>query len=261
MAHGKAKYQRSMLMHSDELPQILERLEKESPKAKSVLKNYALSTVRTAINAEMDDAVTERTVANEEIGEEELLSITQEDMVKRLKPVTGTLWEILESSTMRKEKLRNKSVHNPQKVRYGMMVEATSLTFGAYVAFFAICQLAFSRNWRANIFQKFPSLYLKGCGIAPRASDALSSLGVTTSQKMGVHRNRPHRTVSTAGVHTGRSQETPHPLARQCEHPVPHLQANDQPGESFRQWNSSDTLHIPSNRRVDVRRCCLANVS
>lgn len=46
-----------------------------------------------------------------------------------------------------------------------------------------ICQLAFCRNRRANIFQKFLSLYLKGCGLAARAFDTLSSLGVTTSQK------------------------------------------------------------------------------
>ena len=48
---------------------------------------------------------------------------------------------------------------------------------------FAICQLAFRRNRRANAFQKFLSLYLKGCGLAARAFDTLSSLGVTTSQK------------------------------------------------------------------------------
>jgi hypothetical protein len=46
-----------------------------------------------------------------------------------------------------------------------------------------ICQLAFRRNRRANVFQKFLSLYLKGCGLAARAFDTLSSLGVTASQK------------------------------------------------------------------------------
>ena len=48
---------------------------------------------------------------------------------------------------------------------------------------FVICQLAFRRNRRANAFQKFLSLYLKRCGLAARAFDTLSSLGVTTSQK------------------------------------------------------------------------------
>ena len=32
------------------------------------------------------------------------------------------------------------------------------------------------------MFQKFLALYLKGCGLAARAFDTLSSLGVTTSQ-------------------------------------------------------------------------------
>ena len=47
---------------------------------------------------------------------------------------------------------------------------------------FVICQLAFRRNQRANMFQKFLALYLKGCGLVARAFDTLSSLGVTTSQ-------------------------------------------------------------------------------
>jgi len=86
------------------------------------LRNHALSTIKTAVNAEMDHAVSEFTVTGEEIGEEMLLTITQEDMVNRLKPVTGTLWEILASSTTRKEKSRNKYVHNPQKVRDTMQL-------------------------------------------------------------------------------------------------------------------------------------------
>ena len=71
---------------------------------------------KTAINSEMDNAVSELTVTGEEIEEEKLLSITQEGMVKKLRPMTRTLWEILDSSTMRKDKSRNKYIHNPEKV-------------------------------------------------------------------------------------------------------------------------------------------------
>jgi hypothetical protein len=113
---GKAKYERSVLMHSSELPRILERWGGKSSPAKLAVKNYALSTIKTAINGEMDSAVSELTVTGEEIEEENLLSITQEDMVKRLKPVTGTLWEILGSSVTRKDKSRNKHIHDPEKV-------------------------------------------------------------------------------------------------------------------------------------------------
>lgn len=116
LADGKAKYERATLMHSSELPQILERWGKKSPPAKSVLRNQALSTIKTAIHTEMDDAVSELTMPDGEIEEEKLLSITQEDMVKRLKPVTGMLWEILDASTTTKDKLRNKHIHSPEKV-------------------------------------------------------------------------------------------------------------------------------------------------
>jgi len=120
VADGKVKYERSVLMHSEELPRILERCETNSPQAKSVLKNHALSTIKTAIDAEMDCAVSELTVTGEEIGEEKLLTITQKDMVDRLRPVTGTLWEILDSSTTSKGKSRNKYTHDPQKVGYNV---------------------------------------------------------------------------------------------------------------------------------------------
>ena len=116
VADGKARYERSALMHSNVLPQILERMEKNSPQAKSVLKNYALSMIRTAIDSEMECAVSKLTTTGEELGEEKLLGVTQRDMVDQLKPVTGTLWEILDSSTTSREKLRNKIAHNPQKV-------------------------------------------------------------------------------------------------------------------------------------------------
>lgn len=64
----------------------------------------------------MDNAVSELTVKGEEIEEEKLLSITQEGMVKKLRPMTRTLWEILDSSTTRKDKSRNKYIHDPEKV-------------------------------------------------------------------------------------------------------------------------------------------------
>ena len=56
----------------------------------------------------MDDVASKLTMADRELGEETLLSIAQQAMIDRIKPVARTLWEILNSSTVRKEKLRNK---------------------------------------------------------------------------------------------------------------------------------------------------------
>ncbi|KAF9791033.1 hypothetical protein BJ322DRAFT_1000129 [Thelephora terrestris] len=166
LVHMKGKRERSALVNSCELPQILERLQKRSRRASSVLKSHALSIIKAAVDTEMDSVVSELTAVDDDLGEEMLLSITQQEMLNRIKPAAGTLWEILDSSTTRKGKSRNKHPHNPQKI-----------------VSFVISQLAFCRNRRANIFQKFLSLYLKGCGLATRAFDTLSSLGVTTSQK------------------------------------------------------------------------------
>ena len=116
IANSRARYERNVLVHSSELPQILERWEKKSSSAKSALKNHALSTIKTVIDTKMDDATPELTTVGEEIEEEALLGITQEDMVKRLRPVTETLWEILDSSTTRKDQSRNRYIHNSEKV-------------------------------------------------------------------------------------------------------------------------------------------------
>lgn len=48
---------------------------------------------------------------------------------------------------------------------------------------FVVCQLAFSRNRNANLFHKFFTVYLKGCGLPAKAIDTMSSLGLTMSQK------------------------------------------------------------------------------
>jgi hypothetical protein len=83
VADGKARYERSALMHSNALSQILERWEKNSPQAKSVLKRYVLSAIKITIDVEMDCAISELTLRGDEIGEEKLLSVTQKDMINR----------------------------------------------------------------------------------------------------------------------------------------------------------------------------------
>lgn len=128
VANGRAKSERSALMNSQELPQILERWEKRSPRASAVLKSHALSIIKTAVDAEMESVVLELTTADEELGEEALLSITQQEMLSKIKPMAGTLWEILDSSTTRKTKSRNKYQHNPQKVRNDTIMKRKYLT-------------------------------------------------------------------------------------------------------------------------------------
>ena len=113
---GRAKHKRNALIHSTEFPQILTRWEKKSSTTQALLKTHALSMIKTAINAEMDEAVSELTVTGEEINEGKLLGMTQEELVKKLKPVTNTLWEILRSSMTRKDMSRNKHIHDPEKV-------------------------------------------------------------------------------------------------------------------------------------------------
>ncbi|KAF9787416.1 hypothetical protein BJ322DRAFT_1107483 [Thelephora terrestris] len=159
-----AKYQRSLLMNSVELPQILDRW-KKSKSARTRLETHALNSVGGLIKKEMDMVVDHLRCAGEDLTEDNLASVTEEEMVLKLKPAAPTLWKILKtaSQTGQQEK-RNKSDRRKRLV-------------------FMICQLAFSRNHNANQFHKFLTVYLKACGLPAKALDTLSSLGLTMSQK------------------------------------------------------------------------------
>lgn len=111
VADSKAKYKQSTLAHSGELPKILERWEKQSAAARVVLRTHALSTIKATVNSEMDDAVSELTMTSEEVDEERLLGITQDALVKRIKPLTSTLWQILDTSATWKDRSRNTHIH------------------------------------------------------------------------------------------------------------------------------------------------------
>ena len=75
------------------------------------MRTHALSTIKATVNSEMDDAVSELTMTSEEVDEERLLGITQDALVKRIKPLTSTLWQILDTSATRKDRSRNKHIH------------------------------------------------------------------------------------------------------------------------------------------------------
>lgn len=140
---GKARYKRSALTHSSEFAQILNRLEKKSPTAQTALVTHVLSMIKATINAEMDTAVPELTVMGQGVDEEGFPGMTQEELVKRLKPVTSTLWEILEFSMTRKDQSRNKYIHDPDKV-WDMIWSLNKVSYPSVQTIsFVICQLVF----------------------------------------------------------------------------------------------------------------------
>jgi hypothetical protein len=104
-----AKYQRSLLMNSVELPQILDRW-KKSKSARTRLETHALNSVSGLIKKEMDTVVDHLRCAGEDLTEDNLALVTEEEMVLKLKPAAPTLWKILKtaSQTGQQEK-RNKS--------------------------------------------------------------------------------------------------------------------------------------------------------
>lgn len=111
-----ARYQRSLLMNSAELPQIIGRWERRSKSAQPVLVTHAVDLVNRVVEKEMDAVVGHLRCTGEELTEENLSSVTEEEMASTLKPVAPTLWRVLKSTsqTSQQEK-RNKS--DRKKVR------------------------------------------------------------------------------------------------------------------------------------------------
>lgn len=108
-ADGEARYHRSVLMNSLELPGIVQQWNKRSGAARSSLTSWAVDHTAALINAEMDTAVEELRCDGDSLTEETLLSITPCSMTSLLKPAVPTLWRVLKSAsrTSQQEK-RNK---------------------------------------------------------------------------------------------------------------------------------------------------------
>ena len=106
---GEAGYHRGVLMNSRELPEIVQRWNKQSETARSFLTSWAIDHVTTLVNAEMDATVGNLRCDGDDLSEETFLSITPNSMVSLLKPDVPTLWRILKSASRTgQQKKRNK---------------------------------------------------------------------------------------------------------------------------------------------------------
>ena len=104
-----AKYQRGLLMNSVELPQILDQWER-SRSAHPVLVAHSLNLVNRLVEKEMSAVVDHLRCASKDLTEENLVSITEGEMVSRLKPAAPTLWKLLKSASQTsQQERRNKS--------------------------------------------------------------------------------------------------------------------------------------------------------
>ena len=113
---GEARYHRSVLMNSIELPEIVQRWYTRSETARSSLSPWATECVTTLVNKEMDTAVERLRCDRDDFAEDTFLSITPASMKSMLKPEVPTLWRVLKSAsrTSQQEK-RNKD--GSEKVR------------------------------------------------------------------------------------------------------------------------------------------------
>ncbi|OBZ71473.1 hypothetical protein A0H81_08665 [Grifola frondosa] len=169
-----AKYERTALMVSDELPDLLTKWHKsprghnQGIKTKGALQattQFALDVVGQVVNKEMGAIGQLMRCSTEDLSEEELLAINWEDLKQAVRTRAPTIWSLLHRCAWVKKQQRN-TMKDPNSI-----------------ILYMISMASYSRSNRNNLCQRLIAIYLKSCGTAAKAFDTLHALGITMSQK------------------------------------------------------------------------------
>ena len=96
---GEARYHRSVLMNSQELPEIVQQWSMRSEVVRGSLTAWAIDRVTNLIDIEMNTAVGKLHCSGGDLNEATFLSITPGLMTSLLKPEVSALWSILKSAS------------------------------------------------------------------------------------------------------------------------------------------------------------------
>ncbi|KII86509.1 hypothetical protein PLICRDRAFT_114722 [Plicaturopsis crispa FD-325 SS-3] len=180
------QYARSSLLHSKELPGILERWwkpprskksKRSRPKgAKTSMEAFAVKCVDSVREREMKGvAELLRSPSGEDLKEETLTSINFDEMGEEIRARAPTVWTLLRGAAYSAKQEKRNKMKNPDKVR--------RMVIAYRVVLMTIAMLAYTRNHRHGRMQKMFAVYLKFRGLSAKAFDTLHALGVTMSHK------------------------------------------------------------------------------
>ncbi|KII93855.1 hypothetical protein PLICRDRAFT_102389 [Plicaturopsis crispa FD-325 SS-3] len=180
------RYARSSLMHSTELPGILERwwkpprsskTKKRRPEGgKKSMEEFAASCVESMLQSEMAAVASPlKSPAGEDLTEETLTSISFSALGTEMKTRAPNLWRMLRGSAYSAAQAKRNTTKNPDKV--------SKLKPHANIVLMIVAMLAYTRNHHHSRIQKMFAVYLKFRGLSAKAFDTLHALGVTMSHK------------------------------------------------------------------------------
>ncbi|TDL30201.1 hypothetical protein BD410DRAFT_709862 [Rickenella mellea] len=171
------QFQRTALMHSEELPGILARCHRPPRKhakgnkaegGKQALENFAIDCVSKMIDREMNNIAPIMKSPPSQMNTESLTSISFEDIMTELQSPSGcpTLWSVLRRASYCKRQEKRNSTKNPD---LAVMMQ--------------ICVASYCRSHHRCRIPKLLSMYLKVCGASARSLDVLHSFGLTMSHR------------------------------------------------------------------------------
>ena len=130
-ANSKIHYERSGLMKSDELPQILRRWwrpprgstsnKKRASAASGVMEKFSSECFREVVDQELHAVGSVfRSPAGNDVKEETLTGFSFKEVISSVQHLAPNLWSVLHRSAYTKSQITRKSSKNPEKVEYNV---------------------------------------------------------------------------------------------------------------------------------------------
>ncbi|KAF8431619.1 hypothetical protein L210DRAFT_3415728 [Boletus edulis BED1] len=200
IVNAKIRYERTALMVSKELPDILERWRSpprvsggrniRSKGARPAMEGFAFSCITEIIDKELEGIGELAMCPSDEVSDSGLTRFLIEDMVLKLSsPALGStprLWALLQKVSRTKEQARKHTK------------KSSDLTILS-----VIFQLMYARSHHHNRWPKFLTTFLRAQGISAKSLDLLHSFGLTMSHKWSM---RAFTTISANALEKVRQQ-------------------------------------------------------
>ena len=198
IVNAKIRYERTMLMVSEELPGVLEwwRSPPRSTGGKNlrpkgvrlVMEEFAFSCVTEVVEKELQGIEELAMCLSNEVSDDRLTCFLIEDMVLKLSsPAVGStpkLWALLQKVSQMKQQVRKSTKKPSDLVSLCSTVRCGRLISGiAQIVLSMIFQLMYARSHHHNRWPKFLTTFLRAQGISAKSLDLLHAFGLTMSHK------------------------------------------------------------------------------
>ncbi|TCD71585.1 hypothetical protein EIP91_007332 [Steccherinum ochraceum] len=189
--HTAVKYERTKLMVSRELPEILAtwyRPPRRHTKgirtvaARHAMEASALNIVSDLVDRDMHSLRSEFSFPQKDLSEATLLAIDWGSLINSAKLLAPTTWQLFSHCAYTPAQATENTYKTP---------DSTVLM--------AIAMCSFSRSHHSCKIPKLLTVFFKACGLSTKAFDTLNALGITLSQKSS------YRTIRTIASQADRA--------------------------------------------------------